>query len=355
MSTLLIVTPYGAPGQNGVGDQVSLIERALTEDGGLRVKKIGVTPDLNQVSSDKRIVLREDPGALLSLLDREVEDDCTLALHYVCYGFQKRGCPVSLIRYLQKLRRRRRFRLVTIFHELAATGPFWSSTFYVAPLQRLLIQTLASISDRVATSTMSYRKSLEEYVPEVQLHPVISNMGEPPFPGSLESRQNGVVIFGLPASRQRLLQSPILGYILAKLSIEHVIEIGKDCGRPIPDIPHVSWSRTGELPAEDVSKHLQHNRFGLLLYDPIRLAKSGMFAAFAAHRLLPLLIPDNRMIRMESDLLPNIHYLDASNVAADPINLQGIADRSWNWYRSERSLDACKKLYLSWCKAYHPA
>ncbi len=347
MRNFIMIAPHGAPGTNGVGDQVSLIENALVQSSDIPVTRVGVVTRAQEADSSKNLVLREDPHGLIRILDRVVEPGCTLVVHYVCYGFQRRGCPLLFIKYLRKLRSQRSFRLITVFHELEATGPIWSSTFYVSPIQKLLIRALAKSSDWVATSTSSYRKYLKTLKSRVDTHPVISNIGEPKSPLDLKDRQNTAVIFGLPHSRRRLLESSILAPLLTNLSVQRVVEIGQPLNFTPPQIPGVAWFQKGELSAEEVSRELTRCRFGLLLYDPGRLEKSGMFAAFSAHRLVPVLISDRPT--SPGELIPNSHYLNGSDsTSIMKYDFQEVADRSWNWYSKERSLAACLDLYQRW-------
>jgi len=52
--------------------------------------------------------------------------------------------------------------LVTMFHEVYATGPPWASSFWLSPLQRNLAARLAQMSDHCLTSRQGYAKLLYE-------------------------------------------------------------------------------------------------------------------------------------------------------------------------------------------------
>ncbi|MFZ4728709.1 MAG: glycosyltransferase family 1 protein, partial [Pseudanabaena sp.] len=66
-------------------------------------------------------------------------------LHYVGYGYAKRGCPVWLVDGIQRWKNLYPDRLlVTMFHELHASGtPPWTSSFWLSPLQKNLVTRLA--------------------------------------------------------------------------------------------------------------------------------------------------------------------------------------------------------------------
>jgi hypothetical protein len=349
MRNLVMITPYGAPGTNGLSDHVDQIVAALAERDIPSIDKIGVTRSANEVDICRGIVMQGDSRGLNHLLDRYVTPDCTLVVHYVCYGYQKRGCPFSLIRSLRYLRSLRKFRMVSVFHELYASGPPWTSTFYVAPFQRFLFRALASLSDEVVTSTPAYRRTLELQGKSAGAHPVVSNVGEPLNPCELTERPNRAVVFGLPHSRRPLLDSCMLAPTLEKLALDEVLEIGDSCGQPPANIGRVQWHQCGSLSGEKVSELFLQSRFGLLYYPRHLLSKSGVFAAYASHRMVPVLLaqPGSPV----EELTPQIHYLDSLDTwPLDTASLQGIADECWQWYVNTRSSTVCKELYLDWCR-----
>src|ERR1700730_8937290 len=161
MRNLVMITPYGAPGTNGLCDHVDQIVAALADRHIPSIDKIGITRSASEVDISRGIVMRGDSTGLDHLLDRFVTSDCTLVVHYTCYGYQRRGCPFSLIRSLRYHRSLRNFRMISVFHELYSSGPPWTLRFYVAPFQRFLFRALANLSDKVVTSTPAYRRTLE--------------------------------------------------------------------------------------------------------------------------------------------------------------------------------------------------
>lgn len=349
MRNLVLITPYGAPGTNGLSDHVDQIVAALADRHLPSIDKIGIARSASEADISRGIVMQGDSRGLDYLLDRFVTSGCTLVIHYVCYGYQKRGCPFSLIRNLRYFRSLRQFRMISVFHELSASGPPWTSAFYVAPLQRFLFRSLASLSDEVVTSTRAYRRTLGLQDRNVGTHPVISNIGEPLDPPELKQRANRAVVFGLPQSRRRLIESRMLEPTVEKLSVDEVLEIGKPCGRPPASIGRAQWHQCGNLSGERVSELLLQSRFGLLSYPRNLLSKSGVFAAYSSHRMVPVLLaqPGSAVEEMR----PQIHYLDSSDMRLlETATLQGIADESWQWYVKNRSSDVCKELYVDWCR-----
>ena len=91
--------------------------------------------------------------------------DLPVLLHYAGYGYQARGCPTRLVAGLRDWKRRGGGRLVTVFHEVYASGPPWRSSFWLFPFQRRLAAERARRSDGIVTSLEIYRSLLHRLVP----------------------------------------------------------------------------------------------------------------------------------------------------------------------------------------------
>ncbi|MBV9007915.1 MAG: hypothetical protein JO354_01945 [Verrucomicrobia bacterium] len=108
--------------------------------------------------------------------------DCdALVLHYVNYGFQKRGVPLSFLSLVKSLHQQCGGALLVIFHELFATGPPWRSEFWLHPLQRRIARELARIADARVVSCESMQRQLETLADDLStvVQPVTSTWGEP--------------------------------------------------------------------------------------------------------------------------------------------------------------------------------
>ncbi|HYX18488.1 MAG TPA: hypothetical protein VE944_29820 [Nostoc sp.] len=83
-----------------------------------------------------------------------------ILLYYVGYGYAQRGCPVWLVDGLERWKNLFPKRsLVTMFHEISASVPPWTSAFWLSSLQRSLAARLAQMSDRCITSKQLYADS----------------------------------------------------------------------------------------------------------------------------------------------------------------------------------------------------
>ena len=96
----------------------------------------------------------------------------------------------------------------------------------------------------------------------------------------------------------------------------------------------------GRLSEEEVSQCLQRSKYGLLSYRPSYLAKSGVFAAYAAHGVACLLVakPERNLDGLE----PGIHFFPGIPEAC-PAEQEWLAIRAaaLSWYNSALRAAPC--------------
>src|SRR5262249_1765432 len=129
-----------------------------------------------------------------------------VVLHFSGYGYQKRGVPVWLVQGLQIWSRRAgRVPLLTIFHELYASGRPWQSAFWVSPLQKQIMRSILKLSSAAITPTDLCSKMLSEWrdgdATEITTMPVFSNVGEPGCECAPCARTAGAGAFGVAGGR----------------------------------------------------------------------------------------------------------------------------------------------------------
>lgn len=270
----------------------------------------------------------------------------TVLLQYVGYGYEKRGCPVWLVRALSTWRSQDSAlcppssvlrRLVTMFHELYAFGPPWRSSFWTSPIQQWAATRLAHTSDSCVSNMRRYADWLglraPQHVGRIKTLPVFSNVGEVAEVGSLEARLPRMVIFGgtrwvdelLGRFREQTLKT------CRALGVEQIITIGSPLHTSRTNLP-IPVTEHGFIEAERVAELIRSSRVGMMNYFPGYLAKSGVFAAYAALGVLPVLPQFNPSqadgcLAGETHLLPN----QVAPVLAKG-ELQRIADNAWEWY-----------------------
>jgi hypothetical protein len=275
----------------------------------------------------------------------------TALLQFVGYGYQKRGCPIWLARGLRAwksggLKSKPNFHqerhLLTMFHELYATGPFWSSAFWTSPVQKEIAKSLGRMSGHCLTSMAVNVRILQRLTARDEkdftiLH-IPSNMGEPENLPAWNKRKPRMIVFGSAGQRRKV-------YFECKASLEKTCQLMKldeiiDIGAPF-ELPQLSVrvSQRGILPATEVSREMLNARVGFFAYPTAYLGKSGIFAAYAAHGLLPVTFEVSRM-NNEDGLKAGEHYLDANDLSGCNVEKAAISAHSWYQKNDTRNLAA---------------
>jgi hypothetical protein len=140
---------------------------------------------------------------------------------------------------------------------------------------------------------------------------------------------------------------------LIAFGIENVVEIGP--GGSV--CPHASeWQFVGRLDKQEVSRVLLSARFGLVTHRPAELAKSTVFAAYAAHGCIPV-IP-NHTGNLPEGLRYGLNVISMTRPAYEQTvaELGLISANITNWYATHTSAIvantliayAFKPLFASW-------
>lgn len=300
------------------------------------------------------VMPKRSGAAVLSSLRHVGSSPATLLLHYVGYGYAKRGCPFWLVNGLQRWRTSAENRfLVTMFHELYAFGPPWTSSFWLSPLQKNLAIRLVNLSDRCLTSRQGYAELLyqlshgkQAQIPTV---PVFSNIGEPKQVPSLAERKRCIVVFGSPSNRQRVYRESWvqLEQTCQQLGIKEIWDIGSPTKLALPSISGVSVVEFGELSAAQISELLLKSFAGFFNYNPDYLAKSTIFAAYCAHGLLPVSASDNAL--SVDGIEAGKQYWSVVNPTTNLTaleQLQAIANQAHAWYQTH-NLSAQAKTFAN--------
>ncbi|HUD32763.1 MAG TPA: hypothetical protein VMR43_07050 [Variovorax sp.] len=279
-----------------------------------------------------------------------------LLLHYSSYGYQKRGIPTWLAERIRTLRQR--FRVFgVVFHETYAFGPPWRSAFWLSPMQQRIARDVLREADFWHTNREAaaqwLRKSSRAPVAPHRVLPVFSNIGEPP-PVERE-REPSLIVFGATSSRERTYAWN--DGEIHRFAQQHGLRI-HDIGRPLPDGPmarRLAESGAvvhGMLSEAEVSRAMLAARFGVVRYEPIYACKSGIFAAYAAHGMCPILLWHD--YDTHDGLQAGVNYADGfdafpktgeGDLSAHAARI-GRAARQWyEPHRVDAHVDALKKLH----------
>jgi len=207
---LTAIIPRLPPVVDGVGDYALCLARLLRDNVGTCTRFI--VTDLAWAGTDEvegfevSRMTSHSADELLNLLAEDSSAGAQALLHYEGYGYAQRGCPFWLVDGVERWRQGSDARrLVTMFHELYAKGPPWTSSFWLSPLQKNLTTRLARFSDQWSTSLERYARVVQRMSgreSSAQNHlPVFSSIGEPRSTSSLNERRRRLVVFGTRGRR----------------------------------------------------------------------------------------------------------------------------------------------------------
>lgn len=344
MKIISIVTGL-PPTTDGVGDYALNIARQLQKHFGIETHFIVGNPLWDGVSHIERFPVRQVAEhsivSLSSALQNNSQEISTILLHYVGYGYAKRGCPFWLVNGLHRWRRENKNRfLITMFHELYATGPIWASSFWLSSVQKNLAIRLSRLSDRCFTSEERYAQILHQFTLGKQAKipnlPVFSNIGEPEQVPPLAQRPRRLVVFGSSSNRQRVYQRSLasLERCCQELEIEEILDIGPPINLDFSSVKGIPVVKTGKITALEISTILLSSIAGFFDYNTDYLAKSTIFAAYCAHGLIPIGIFYSEL--EFNGLSAGKHYWLADRPRGR-LNLevaQAIADNAHAWYQN---------------------
>jgi hypothetical protein len=345
-SHVIAIVPRLPPAIDGVGDYALNIALQLRKDFNIQTHFIVGDPNWTGSSEIESFKVSQvnssSPNALISALSDldNIKQDTPVLLHYVGYGYAMRGCPNWLIDGLQQWKGDNPSRPLSImFHEISASGrPPWTSAFWLSSLQKYLATRLVKMSDRCITSKQLYSDIIKQMskgtLDQVPSLPVFSNVGEPDgLLTDLSQREPRVIIFGGSANRARVYQEShqILSNICKELDIQEIWDVGTSTKITPKSIGKIPVVEIGRQSTNLISDLLATSRVGFFDYNPDYLAKSTIFSAYCAHRILPINAQSN--FRAIDGITAGKHYW--SPVVGELRNgdqLQSIADNAYEWY-----------------------
>lgn len=347
---LIQVVPQRTAEPNGVADYALTLARALREYNGTGSVFLSSACTMPMQDEWNTVSLPQRQGQILAdairSLSAEVKAQAVL-LHFSGYGYQKRGVPLWLANGLQIWRRyESQVPLLTIFHELYATNRPWRSAFWLSPMQRQIARSILRLSSTAVTPTKLYRKRLLHWANGIEgkvvtALPVFSNVGEPGWGPSPGARGATAVVFGLPGVEDRLfgVYRAEVERIVSGLEVEEIIDIGPRFSSMPSTLAGIPIISKGVLPQRAVSDLLHQARFGFVAYPVDVIGKSGVFAAYAAHGVVPIVLSEQIRLASHDGVRPGQHFLDgrhlAERVEADHLAL--IQRELFKWYASHSS------------------
>jgi hypothetical protein len=343
---ILFIVPDFPPSVDGVGDYVyKLLQEFISFDNLDFEFTVLVAGNLRERSiiynGIEIYFLKKKTSRCLSnfLL---LKDFDLINLHYVGYGYAKRGAPLWLLFGLFNWKKTNKI-LITTFHELYAISrnPFTSS-FWNQYLQRKICYFIYNISNYVITTNCVYKNILLKFKKyDITVLPVFSNIGELNKFISLKSRNRVLVVFGLAHSRSKIYTN-YKNYIIDicnVLDINKIIDIGPKI--ELPNLINITIEEMGVIGETKISYILSTSYCGVLFnYDPLLFSKSGVFAAFASHGLLVFAINSSKNLETTN----YINYNDKRWLDFSESELDLFARNLFDWYCLHNV--KCQSLFL---------
>ena len=333
---------------DGVGDYALNLAKALRIGHGIDTLFAVARETSVELKDGFRIVSGLDRDGRVDFLAEQTSD---VLLHYVNYGYQPRGVPLSLRAFARQLRRKLRGRWITTFHELYASGPPWSSAFWLRPLQVRIAHELIELSDACIVSNAAIQQAIHGYdaAKPVHLVPVMSNFGEPELTHfDLASPRRWTICGGTDLIARSLATFERLRTLIPEpfapeqldvvggreeISISAVLDRLNGSGLLVQHYPEISVDLASEL--------LKKSAFGWIDYFgagktwPGMVLKSTAFAALCAHGVIPILSHREDAIVVNGDALPGPFYLSAGAAHFPrPDQVSETSRQFYDWYHA---------------------
>lgn len=347
---LIHIAPELPPTVGGVADYTDILSRELLVQAGRSLELVLIHAGKSTVATidgELPVVDRSGRQSAATLADtvrqlaHGTEREPVILLEYSGYGYANRGAPLWLLRGLSCVCGENGIPLVTMFHELYATGMPWTGAFWISPLQRLVAAKLARSSAAIVTNRHSAVSWLQRYrsssATPIRVQPVFSNVGEPEEIVPYEQRRSHIAVFGGGGRKAKVYDKhrDSLRWIVNRKEFAQVVDIG-----PSDDsfLPNETWSRPlGVMSAEEISDWLASASLGVLSYPGRRLGKSGVAAAFASHGVPFVLFDEDDTSGNTDPYIEGEHFLRGEALAG--------ANTSFSDPQLERMSRAIHRLY----------
>jgi hypothetical protein len=331
-STILLIAPQYPPVVNGLGDYAARLGAGLAA-AGHRVHYAAL-PQVPTAEVQPYSVLQPNGTHLWQLVqDYQIN---TLILNYSGYGYQRKGIPFWLPAALQQVQKKSHCRIIVFFHELYASGPPWTSAFWLHPAQKNIFRSLYQLADSVFCSNRVVANLIQQQTLDggQKNHCIglFTNIPEPEQVVKWSLKLPYLVVFGHPNMRlqtYKVLQNH--PSFLAAMGITQLIDIGLAIdGAAFTQLP-LPVQEMGILPKEKVSAVLQAARFGALVYPDKLLGKSGVMAAYLSHGLC--VWNGTPYLHANPDgLVAGQHYVHLQQALPPALPPETIAANGLSWY-----------------------
>lgn len=346
---LLQIIPRTPDDCGGVGGYALQLARRLLESYRVTSIFVSAVPADSSRTADGFEVLSP-----LRTVSDKIKPPGALLLHYVNYGFEPHGIPVGLPSVLRRLKNAGDARLVTVFHEVYASGSWRQSAFWLRPIQRQIARVVAQLSAASIVSNEIQGALLEQLAPDshIIVQPVASNFGEPSLSSADLKRRDPhrwIICGG-----NELLDRSLVSFAQNARHIpphfaprELFVVGGTDRAEVRAKLGGLRDIHTHYYPKIDdkiAAEILSTCAFAWIDYfhrpdvPMAPILKSTVFAAYCAHGVIPVFPHHGSPIRLRQDILPGPFFVSEAGHNL-PIEQERapVAQSMHDWYQRNAS------------------
>ena len=332
MKSIIQISPTIPPNIGGVGNYAKLLADFLKKKG--ISSKILVSDHLeNKNKINSQFGKNKD---LLFLLNKNSSKK--IILHFSGYGYASRGHCFRLVESLNQWKKiDKRRKLITIFHEVYATGPIYRMSFWTSVPQKYLAKKLAKISDASIVTTRQNKMILSSFNSKKKIiyTNVFSNIGELNKNKALKDRKNTAIIFGNTYQKEILYKDILLNEnkykkVLKNFFIEKIIDIGPRVNIS-KEIRFMKISSIGIKSKKYISSLFKNSKIGFVFYPVSQMTKSGIVAAYVSHGLIVINFCDKNIFK-SNEFVSGVNYISDVNSIND-VKSQKIANEAYKNYQ----------------------
>lgn len=327
------ISPTFPPNIGGIGNYTKLLADFLEKKG---IKsKILVSDHLDNKNKKQTLFGKNNKNLYLLLENTNSKE---IILHFSGYGYASRGLCFNLIKSLEKWKQISISRkLITIFHEIYATGPIYRMSFWTSLAQKYLAKKLLKLSNVAIVTSKHNHTILSSFDKKKKIiySNVFSNIGELKKNRKLQNRKNIAIIFG-STHQKGILYNDILvnknqyENILNKMSIKKIIDIGPKI-EISKKIKFINIKRIGVKSKNYISFLLRNSKAGIVFYPESYMATSGIVAAYASHGLVIINLCKEKIFKT-NEFISDVHYISKIK-ENNSSNLQKIANQTFRRYK----------------------